>query len=607
MMWDELPEMIWWQFATSVVPDATKQALDDNRRALLRYLCHQIKNTIMARLIYRTPDCDMNATSVIKMYEDSFRRHWDHIALSDFRGERITYAELAKRVARIHILLENTGIKPGDKVALCGKNCLAWGVAFFGVYTYGAIPVPILNDFKPGNVHTLVNHSEAKLLMVGDVVLTGMVPEEMPDILGMFLMNDMSLKFSRSKELDNAVATLDECFDKKYPNGFSKDDIKYEAEKDTNDLAVLNYTSGTTGDPKGVMVPYRAMLVNLKFACRVLPLTHGETVVSILPMAHMFGLAFQLMFELLLGASICYLGKMPSPKILFDAFAEEKPKLIITVPLVIEKVIKQKIQPVMEKPLMKVLMAIPGINRIIGGKIRSKIIAAFGGEMDCLIVGGAALNADVEKILRKIHFPYTVGYGSTECAPLISYVDWEKYKPGSCGIAVDGCPVEVFSDSPDNIGELLVKGDNVMLGYYKNPNATRDVIDPEGWFHTGDLGTIDKQGYIYIKGRSKNMILGPSGQNIYPEEIEDMYMNLPLVSEVLVVERDRKLVALVFPDYEAGKTAGLNEQQVLAKLEDDRKKINEILPGYSQVAKLEIRTEEFEKTPKRSIRRGLYK
>ncbi|MBR4594506.1 MAG: AMP-binding protein, partial [Bacteroidaceae bacterium] len=284
-----------------------------------------------------------------------------------------------------------------------------------------------------------------------------------------------------------------------------------------------------------------------------------------------------------------------------------KPKLIITVPLVIEKVIKQKIQPVMEKPMMKILMAIPGINRIIGGKIRNKIIDAFGGEMDSLIVGGAALNADVEKILRKIHFPYTVGYGSTECAPLISYVDWEKYKAGSCGIAIPGCPVEVFSDAPGNVGELLVKGDNVMLGYYKNPNATRDVIDPEGWFHTGDLGTIDKQGYIYIKGRSKNMILGPSGQNIYPEEIEDMYMNLPMVSEVLVVERDRKLVALVFPDYDAGKSAGLNQQQVLAHLEEDRKKINEMLPGYSQVAKLEIRTEEFEKTPKRSIRRGLYK
>ncbi len=561
----------------------------------------------MARLIYRTPDCDMNATSVIKMYEDSFRRHWDNQALSDFRGERITYGELAKRVARIHILLENAGLKPGDKVALCGKNTLAWGVAFFGVYTYGAIPVPILNDFKPANIHTLVNHSEAKLLMVGDVVLAGMVFDEMPEILGMILLNDMSLKVSRSKELDNAMATLDECFDKKYPKGFSKDDIKYEAEKDTNALAVLNYTSGTTGDPKGVMVPYRAMLVNLKFACGVLPLTKGETVVSILPMAHMFGLAFQLMFELLLGASICYLGKMPSPKILFDAFAEEKPKLIITVPLVIEKVIKQKIQPVMEKPMMKILMAIPGINRIIGGKIRNKIIDAFGGEMDSLIVGGAALNADVEKILRKIHFPYTVGYGSTECAPLISYVDWEKYKAGSCGIAIPGCPVQVFSDAPGNVGELLVKGDNVMLGYYKNPNATRDVIDPEGWFHTGDLGTIDKQGYIYIKGRSKNMILGPSGQNIYPEEIEDMYMNLPLVSEVLVVERERKLVALVYPDYDAGKSAGLNQQQVLAHLEDDRKKINEMLPGYSQVSKLEIRTEEFEKTPKRSIRRGLYK
>ena len=602
-----MPEAEWRQFATSGVQKAPNNAFYYIVSVYRGIFAPGIKTHIMARLIYRTPDCDMNATSVIKMYEDSFRRHWDNEALADFRGERITYAELAKRVARVHIILENAGIKPGDKVALCGKNCLAWGVAFFGVYTYGAIPVPILNDFKPANIHTLVNHSEAKLLMVGDLVLTGMVATEMPDILGIILLNDMSLQFSRSDELTKAMETLDECFDRKYPKGFTKDDIKYQAEKDTNDLAVLNYTSGTTSDPKGVMVPYRAMLVNLKFACGVLPLTKGETVVSILPMAHMFGLAFQLMFELLLGASICYLGKMPSPKILFDAFAEEKPKLIITVPLVIEKVIKQKIQPVMEKPLMKVLMAIPGVNRLIGGKIRSKIIDAFGGEMDCLIVGGAALNADVEKILRKLKFPYTVGYGSTECAPLISYVDWEKYKAGSCGIAVPGCPVEVFSDAPGNVGELLVKGDNVMLGYYKNPNATRDVIDPEGWFHTGDMGTIDKQGYIYIKGRCKNMILGPSGQNIYPEEIEDLYMNQQLVSEVLIVERERKLVALVLPEYDAGKAAGLNEQQVLAQLEEDRKKINAMLPGYSQVSKLEIRTEPFERTPKRSIRRFLYK
>jgi len=561
----------------------------------------------MKRIINRIPDCDMNATSVIKMYEDSFRRHWDNVALADFRGERITYAELAKRIAKIHILLEKSGVQRGEKVALCGKNCLAWGVAFFGVYTYGAVPVPILNDFKPSNIHTLVNHSEARILMAGDVVIKGVDFNEMPDILGLILLNDMSLQNSRSEELSKAMETLDELFNAKYPNGFGREDIVYQAENSGDDLAVLNYTSGTTSDPKGVMVPYRAMMLNLKFACEHLPLTNGETVVSILPMAHMFGLAFQLMFELLLGSCICYLGKMPSPKILFDAFAEEKPTLVITVPLVIEKVIKQKIQPVLEKPLMKFAMAVPGLSNIIGGKIRTKVLAAFGGNVDSLIVGGAALNADVEKVLRKIKFPYTVGYGSTECAPLISYQDWEQYKAGSCGVAIPGCTVEVFSDAPGNVGELLVKGDNVMLGYYKNPNATRDVIDPEGWFHTGDMGTIDKQGNIFIKGRCKNMILGPSGQNIYPEEIEDFYANKPMVSEVLVVERQGKLVALVLPDYEAGKAAGLSEEQVLARLEEDRKAVNELLPAYSQVSKLEIRTEPFERTPKRSIRRFLYK
>lgn len=561
----------------------------------------------MKRIINRIPDCDMNATSVIKMYEDSFRRHWDNVALADFRGERITYAELAKRIAKIHILLEKSGVQRGEKVALCGKNCLAWGVAFFGVYTYGAVPVPILNDFKTSNIHTLVNHSEARILMAGDVVIKGVDFNEMPDILGLILLNDMSLQNSRSEELTKAMETLDELFNAKYPNGFGRENIVYQAENSGDDLAVLNYTSGTTSDPKGVMVPYRAMMLNLKFACGHLPLTNGETVVSILPMAHMFGLAFQLMFELLLGSCICYLGKMPSPKILFDAFAEEKPTLVITVPLVIEKVIKQKIQPVLEKPFMKFAMAVPGLKNIIGGKIRTKVLAAFGGNVDSLIVGGAALNADVEKILRKIKFPYTVGYGSTECAPLISYQDWEQYKAGSCGVAIPGCTVEVFSDAPGNVGELLVKGDNVMLGYYKNPNATRDVIDPEGWFHTGDMGTIDKQGNIFIKGRCKNMILGPSGQNIYPEEIEDFYANKPMVSEVLVVERQGKLVALVLPDYEAGKAAGLSEEQVLARLEEDRKAVNELLPAYSQVSKLEIRTEPFERTPKRSIRRFLYK
>ena len=573
------------------------------------YFCGKRNFTYqMKRIIYRTPDCDMNAVSLIKMFEDSFRRHWNNKALSDFQGETITYGELAERVARMHVLLEDAGIGKGDKVALCGKNCLAWGVSFFGVLTYGAVPVPILNDFKPANVHTLVNHSEAKLLIVGDVVLTGMVPEEMPDIAGIILMNDMSCSFSRSEALDKAFENLDKHFDGKYPDGFGADSIVYEAEKSGEDLAVLNYTSGTTSDPKGVMVPYRALLINMKFACSVLPLTADETVVSILPMAHMFGLSFQLMFELLLGASICYLGKMPTPKILSAAFASEKPKLIITVPLVIEKVIKQNVQPVMEKPLMKIAMAIPGIKQFLGSKIRSKILAGFGGNVDSLIVGGAALNAEVEKILRKIRFPYTVGYGSTECAPLISYVDWEKYRRGSCGVAIPGTQVDVFSNNrKNNVGELLVKGDNVMLGYYKNPNATRDVIDPEGWFHTGDMGTIDRQGNIFIKGRCKNMILGPSGQNIYPEEIEDIVNNVKYVAESLVVDRSGKLVALIVPDYEAGKSDGLTGEQVRKSLDDSRKTINEQLPNYSQLSKMEYRSEPFEKTPKKSIRRFLYK
>ena len=549
----------------------------------------------------------MNATSVIKMYEDSFRRHWSNIALSDFRGERITYGELAKRVARVHILLEGAGVKRGDKVALCGKNCLAWGVSFFGVYTYGAIPVPILNDFKPANIHTLVNHSEAKLLMVGDVVLSGMVFDEMPDIAGIILQNDMSLKASRSESLTKTMETLDELFDKKYPNGFTKDDIRYEAEEDTNALAVLNYTSGTTSDPKGVMIPCRAMLVNLKFACGVLPLTKDETVVSILPMAHMFGLAFQLMFELLLGASVCYLGKMPSPKILFDAFAEEKPTLVITVPLVIEKVIKQKIQPVMEKPMMKVLMAIPGINRIIGGKIRSKIIDAFGGKMDCLIVGGAALNAEVEKILRKIHFPYTVGYGATECGPIIAYDDKNTFAQGSCGKPAPNMEVKILSPDPEHVpGEIICRGPNVMLGYYKNEKLTEETIDKDGWMYTGDLGIMDKEGNIFIKGRSKSMILGPSGQNIYPEEIEDHLNNMTLVNESVVISENDKLVALVYPDFDEAMKTGMTEEQIAAVMEQNRQELNDILPAYEKISQIRIYHEEFEKTPKKSIKRFLY-
>ena len=604
-----LPRLKWRQFATFLVQYGPKRHSGSSADRWLRTFASDFKTERkMERINRRIPDCNLQETSLIKMYEDSFRRHWLSPALSDYRGERISYGELARRVARMHVLFENAGIVRGDKIALCGKNSLAWGVSFLSVLTYGAVPVPILNDFKPGNIHTIVNHSEARLLMVGDVVLSGMDPAGMPGIDGMILMNDMSCRFSRSGLLERAFENLDATFAVKYAGGFTKSDVCYEAEESPESLAVLNYTSGTTSEPKGVMIPYRALLANMKFACATLPLVEGETVVSMLPMAHMFGLAFQLMFELLTGAGVCYLGRTPTPKTLFAAFAEEKPKLVITVPLVVEKVIRQKVQPLLGKPLMKIAMAIPGLRALVGGKIRRGILDAFGGNVDSLIIGGAALNADVEKILRQIRFPYTVGYGSTECAPLVSYADWERYAPGSCGVPIAGCTVSVFSDNPSsNVGELLVKGDNVMLGYYKNPNATRDAIDPEGWFHTGDMGLIDGNGNIFIKGRCKNMILGPSGQNIYPEEIEDMINNLPLVVENLVVERDRKLVALVLPDFEAMKAAGLSSLDLAAKMEDERRRLNGLLPSYSQISKFQIRTEPFERTPKNSIRRFLYK
>lgn len=550
----------------------------------------------------------MNAASLIGMYEDSFRRHWDCTALSDYRGESISYAELARRVARIHLLLEDAGINKGDRIALCGRNCLAWGVSFFGILTYGAVPVPILNDFKPGNIHAIVTHSESRLLLAGSMVNEGLVPGEMPGILGIVLIDDMTLAFSRSERLTASMDSLGKRFLARYKNGFSRSDVRYDAESDTAAMAVLNYTSGTTSEPKGVMIPYRALLANMKFACSRLPVGEGETVVSILPMAHMFGLAFQLMFELLLGASVCYLGKMPSPKVLFGAFAEEKPRLVITVPLVIEKMIRQKVMPVTEKTGMKILMAIPGLRRLVGGRIRAKVLQAFGGNVDSLIIGGAALNPDVERVMRRIRLPYTVGYGATECAPLISFADWEDYRTASCGRVIDGSEITVFSQSPESsVGELLVRGSNVMLGYYRNPNATRDVIDPEGWYHTGDMGIIDRKGNIFIKGRCKNMILGPSGQNIYPEEIESMLDALPLVTESLVVDRDRKLVALILPDFEAGSAMGLSAREVLERLEDERTRLNGLLPSYSRIAKLEIRHEPFERTPKKSIRRFLYK
>lgn len=554
------------------------------------------------------PDCNLDRTSLIKMFEDSFRNHWNYTALTDYNGPSYKYSEVAEQVAKLHIVLEKVGIQKGDKVALCGKNFSNWGISYLAVLTYGAIPVPILNDFKPDNIHTIVNHSEASLLLVGDIVWSGLNPEKMPEIIGVIIMTDFSCPFSRNELLSSAVNDMDKNFMEKYPNGFTPSCVVYDEETDMDAMAILNYTSGTTSDPKGVMIPYRALLINMKFACKNIPLQHNHTVVSILPMAHMFGLAFQLMFELLLGSSVCYLVKMPSPKVIFEAFGKMKPKVVIAVPLVIEKVIKTKIFPVVNKPLMKIATNVPVLRQIIFKSIKKKIIDAFGGEMSVLIVGGAALNVEVEKFLRKIKFPYTVGYGTTECAPLIAYSDWEDYKQGSCGVFIPGTQVDIFSsDKTREVGEILVKGPNVMLGYYKNPNATRDVIDPEGWYHTGDMGLIDKDGHIYIKGRCKNMILGPSGQNIYPEEIEDHLDNMPYVVESLIVERNHKLVALVLPDRDAAYSEGLKDEDIEKHLEENRKTLNELLPTYSQVSEIEIRKEPFERTPKKSIRRFLYK
>lgn len=550
---------------------------------------------------------DLSNNSVIGFFEESLRKNWDLEALTDYQGKTLLYRDVAVYIEKLHILFQCCGLQPGDKVAICGKNCSMWGVTFLSVFTYGAVPVPILADFKSDYIHNIVNHSEAKLLFVGDSVWPGLNPDEMTSIIGAVLINDLSLVLSRSEELTETRNTLNKMFGAKYPSDFGSNDINYYHETDTNSLAILNYTSGTTSFPKGVMIPYRAVRCNLTYACRTLPLQIGSRTVSILPLAHMFGLAFEFMYEILLGCHIHFLTRIPSPKIVFMAFGEFKPNLIISVPLVIEKVVKTTIFPQLKKPRMKIAMQIPFLKNKIKSTIRQKLINAFGGEIIELIIGGAALSKEVEEFLIRIKFPFTVGYGSTECAPLISYIDWSIYKPGSCGQPIDGVEVKILSNNPQKEpGEIIIKGDNVMLGYYKNQVATSEVIDADGWFYSGDIGLMDAEDNIFIKGRSKNMILGSSGQNIYPEEIEDILGNLPYVSECLVVERDGKLTALVFPNMEEVKNDGITEEKIKEIMEQNRTILNSGLPGYEQISRIRILTEGFEKTPKNSIKRFLY-
>ena len=548
-----------------------------------------------------------NEKSFIALIEKSIKKNWDADALTDYKGVTYQYKDVARKIEKLHILFEESGVKTGDKIAICGRNMSHWGVTFLATVTYGAVIVPILHEFKPDQVHNIVNHSEAKLLFVGDVVWEGLDESAMPTLEGIVQVNDFSVLVSRTEKLTYAREHLNELFGKKFPKNFRKEHIDYY--KDSPDeMLVLNYTSGTTSFSKGVMIPARALWSNMMFAFHVLTMKPGDRLVSMLPMAHMYGLAFEFLYQFVSGCQVFFLTRMPSPKIILQAFAEVKPSLVIAVPLIIEKIIKKNVLPKLETPTMKFLMHVPLVSDKIKEKVREQLMNAFGGNFYEIVVGGAAFNQEIEAFMRSLEFPYTVGYGMTECAPLICYEDWRKFKAGSCGKAVENMEVKVLSVDPQNVpGEIICRGDNVMLGYYKNEEATKEVIDEDGWMHTGDLGVIDENGYVTIKGRSKNMLLGPSGQNIYPEEIEDKLNNMPYVNESIIIQAlDGKLAALVYPDFDLAFANGMTEKQVEEQMEANRVELNKQIAAYEQVARVKIYHEEFEKTPKKSLKRFLY-
>ena len=547
------------------------------------------------------------AKDIILRIEDSIKKNWDRDALTDYKGCTLQYKDVARRIEKLHIMFSEVGIVPGDKISLCGRNSSNWGVAFLATLTYGAVPVPILHEFKADNVHNIINHSDSKLAFIGENNWENLNEDEIPNVLGVISLENYDLRISRDERLTYAREHLNELFGKKFPNRFEKNMVSYYHNHHEDDLAIINYTSGSTGFSKGVMIPYRAVTNNMEFADRALSLKAGMTIVSMLPMAHMYGMAFEFVYELTVGMHIYFLTRIPSPKIIFQALNEIKPSVIVAVPLIIEKIIKKNVLPKLEKPGTKFLLKVPIVNEAILGAVREKMIASFGGNFYEVIVGGAAFNQEVENLLHQLKFPYTVGYGATECAPIICYEDWKNFVPGSCGKAAYGMEVRINSEDPANIaGEILVKGPNVMLGYYKNEEATAETLDADGWYHTGDLGVMDADGNVFIKGRSKNMLLGPSGQNIYPEEIEDQLNSLPYVSESLVVHRDGKLVALIVPDYDTAFKEEKTVQDVAAQMEANRVELNKNLAAYCQIASVQIQSEEFEKTPKKSIKRFMY-
>ena len=543
----------------------------------------------------------MEIPSFNALIEKSIVDHWDMDALTDYKGATLQYHDVARKIEKLHIMFENSGVVKGDKIALCGRNSANWAVAFLATLTYGAIAVPILHEFMPDQIHNIVNHSDAKLLFVGDVVATQVDATKMPGLEGIIYIPDYSLVVSRTDKLTYAREHLNEMFGIKYPKYFRKNHINYYKDQDPEELAMINYTSGTTGFSKGVMIPYRALWGNADFAENVLgkKIKPGDSIISILPMAHMYGMAFEFIFEFIKGCHIFYLTRIPRPAI--------KPAVIIAVPLVIEKIIRKKVFPKIQNNRMRMLLHMPVISKKVKEKICDQVSNAFGGNFYEVIIGGAAFNQEVENFLHGVGFRYTVGYGATECAPIICYEDYKNFVPGSCGKAALHMMVRIDSPDPENVpGEILAKGPNVMLGYYKNEEATKQTIDENGWYHTGDLGTMDGDGNVFIKGRSKNMLLGASGQNIYPEEIEDKLNSLALVAESVVVQKGDKLIALVHPDYDEAQTLNLGNNELTDIMEQNRQELNSMIPAYSKVSEIRIHEEEFEKTPKKSIKRFLY-
>ncbi|MBP5355922.1 MAG: AMP-binding protein [Prevotella sp.] len=551
----------------------------------------------------------MQIPSFKAIIQKSIIDNWDRDALTDYKGATLQYHDVARKIEKLHIMFENSGVVKGDKIALCGRNSANWAVAFLATITYGAVAVPILHEFTADQVHNIVNHSEAKLLFVGDVVATTIDATKMPHLEGIIYIPDYSIVVSRTDKLTYAREHLNEMFGKKYPKYFRKEHVNYCLDEDPNELALINYTSGTTGFSKGVMIPFRAMWSNYDFAEQVLgkAIKKGDNTISILPMAHMYGMAFEFVFEFLHGCHIFYLTRVPSPAIIAQAFADIRPAIIIAVPLIIEKIIRKKVFPKIQNNRMRLLLNMPVVNKKVREKICDQVVNAFGGNFEEVIIGGAAFNQEVEQFLHRIEFPYTVGYGATECAPIICYEDWHNFVPGSCGKAVVHMEVKIDSHDPENVpGEILARGLNVMLGYYKNEEATAQTLDSEGWYHTGDLGTMDSEGNVFIKGRSKNMLLSANGQNIYPEEIEDKLNSMAMVVESIVIQKEDKLIGLVYPDFDEAKNLGLSHDDLVKIMEQNKQELNTALPAYCKLSAIRIHEEEFAKTPKKSIKRYLY-